>query len=189
MNIALHEQDSHPATLSEITHEWFGAALPAPFCYSFAIEGDTLVYRASCKTPALTHPDAREGKFQEELWKYDTAEFFIAREDLSCYMECNVSPNGAWWSEVFTQPRVLFQEGYPSPQLEARGELTTDGWSCEAHLPLSYLEELGISLETCRVGVCAILSSPEQVFATSSSDQSGDPDFHRPYSWHRFSLT
>ncbi len=186
MNIALHSLSSLEVPCSEIAHEWFGNALPAPYRYSFSIEGDELVYRASCDAPAIVHPDAKEGAFQENLWMYDAAEFFIAREDLSCYVECNVSPNGAWWSEVFSGPRILFQEGYAVPQLVSKGALRPDGWSCEARLALADLEKLGISLDNCRVAACAILNSPEQLFATTATDCSANPDFHRPYAWLPF---
>ncbi len=186
MNIALRSLDSLESPCSEISKEWFGNPLSAPYRYSFTLEDGDLVYRASCDAPALVHPDAKEGAFQENLWMYDAAEFFIAREDLSCYIECNVSPNGAWWSEVFSAPRVLFQEGYPVPPLVSKGELRSDGWSCEARLPLAELEKLGISLDNCRVAACAILNSPAQLFATTASDCSGDPDFHRPYAWLEF---
>ncbi len=191
MNILLHtsrEPQPCPPPLQERATEWYGQPLVSPFRYSFAIEGEQLVFRAACAAPALLHPDASEGAFQENLWKYDTAEFFIAREDLSAYLECNVSPNGAWWAAVFTSPRVPIGGDVVTPQLIATGESTESGWSCEARLELAALRELGMDLESCRVGACAILQSPEQVFVTTNADCSGEPDFHRPQGWGKFEI-
>ncbi len=166
--------------------EWYGKALAAPFRFSFAVEGDHLVYRAACDAPALVHPEASPDKFQENLWMYDTAEFFIARADLSAYLECNVSPNGAWWSAVFSAPRVAHPQFTESPKLQASGEMNEQGWSCEARLALSELDCLGIDLNDCKVAACAILQSPAQLFATTGNDCSGEPDFHRLGAWGTF---
>ncbi len=184
MSIILH--DLAGSASDWLREEWYGEALAAPFAYRFFVEDGYLVFRASCECKPLIHPEGKEGCFQEELWRYDVAEFFIASENLERYLEFNVNPAGAWWSEVFTAPRVIWKEGYATPEAIVSAQLSDEAWQCEARLPLSYLEALGIELSTCKIAVCAILNSPEQLFVTTASDCSGEPDFHRPAAWCAF---
>jgi hypothetical protein len=83
--------------VQQLTHEWYGNAIAAPVEYSFTVEGEYLVFRASQAAPVSIHPEAVPGEFKEELWMYDTAEFFVADADAKQYLEFNLCPNGAWW--------------------------------------------------------------------------------------------
>lgn len=167
----------------QLTHEWYGNPVAAPVEYSFAIEGDFLVFRASQAAPVAIHPEARPGVFTEELWKYDTAEFFVADAEGKNYMEFNLCPNGAWWACAFCGPRLPLA-GVGVPQgVETAGSITPAGWGCSACVPLAYLESIGISIRNCRLAATCILNSPDYQFCTTSDDLSGEPDFHRPWSW------
>lgn len=169
-----------PQTLS---HEWYGKEIVPAVEYSFSIEGEYLVFRAAQAAQAQPHPEGKPGEFKEELWKYDTAEFFIADAEGKLYMEFNLSPAGAWWACVFSAPRVAAPE-YGVPQgVQTTGSLSAEGWACSARIPLEYLSALGITPERCRLAATCILNSPDYVFLTSAEDLSGEPDFHRPHSW------
>lgn len=168
----------------QLRKEWFGNAVLPPLEYCFRLSSEALLFQASRPAPARVHPDARSGQFQPGLWKFDTAEFFLSRADGGRYLEVNVSPNGAWWSGVFHAPRVQEPEFADwRPAITASGTCRSEGWSCQATLPLADLHRMGIELSHCRLAVCAILQSPNQLFLTSADDTSGDPDFHRPLSW------
>ncbi len=163
--------------------EWFGNSVVPALNFSFVIEGDELVFRVAQAAPALLHPEAQLGKFQELLWKYDTAEFFIAKEDCSRYLEFNLSPNGAWWSEIFTDPRVVDETAIQIAPTHCEAQWDESGWSCSARIPMADLISMGLDPRSSRVAVCAILQSPEQIFLTSADKTEGVPDFHRLPDW------
>ena len=169
--------------IQQLTHEWYGNPVAAPVEYSFAIEGDSLVFRASQAAPVTIHPEARPGVFTEELWKYDTAEFFVADAEGKNYMEFNLCPNGAWWACAFCGPRQPLAGAVVPQGVETAGSVTPAGWGCSACIPLAYLESIGISIRNCRLAATCILNSLDYQFCTTSDDLSGEPDFHRPWSW------
>lgn len=167
----------------QLTHEWYGNPVAAPVEYSFTLEEDHLVFRAAQAAPVTVHPEAQPGEFTEELWMFDTAEFFVADAEGTQYLEFNLCPNGAWWACAFSAPRVRDAAAGLPVGVRTRGEVTPEGWSCSVHLPLSYFRILGIDIFNCRLAATCILNSPDYLFLTTSDDQSGNPDFHRPWSW------
>ena len=166
-----------------LTHEWYGTPVNAPVEFSFTIEEEYLVFRAAQAASVTIHPEARPGEFTEELWMYDTAEFFVADAEGKQYLEFNLCPNGAWWACTFTEPRVRDATAGIPVGVRTRGEVTPAGWSCCAMLPLAYFRSLGIDVYDCRLAATCILNSPDYLFLTTSDDQSGEPDFPRPWSW------
>lgn len=166
-----------------LTHEWYGAPVAVPVEFSFTLEGDYLVFRAAQAAPVTIHPDACPGEFTEELWMYDTAEFFVADADGKQYLEFNLCPNGAWWACAFTEPRVRDAAAGLPLGVRTEGQVAPGGWSCSARIPLSYFSSLGIDIFNCRLAATCILNSPDYQFLTTSDDLSGEPDFHRPWSW------
>ncbi len=189
MGMKVHLHSHADAPWQQLEHEWFGHRVTPPFEFRFELRGEVLVFSARRAAPALLHPEAVEGGFQELLWRYDTAEFFIATAEGDRYMEFNLAPNGAWWSAAFTGPRVVNAAVPAVPEgVQARGQATADGWFAEAQIPLAYLRLMGIDPATtpCRLAAAAILNSPEQLFLTTSTDTSGHPDFHRISSWEFF---
>ncbi len=184
MKVNLHLSANAP--WQQLGQEWFGAPVVPPFEFRFRLTADALEFSARRPCPALLHPEACEGKYQENLWKYDTAEFFIATTACDRYMEFNLAPNGAWWAAAFTGPRVADPRMPAMPDgVTTSGHATAGGWECEAHLPLRYLAQMGIipGETPFRLAAAAILGSPQQIFLTTSTDTSGRPDFHRLSSW------
>lgn len=169
--------------IQKLTHEWYGKPVAAPVEYSFSIEDGCLVFRASQAAPVTIHPLARPGAFTEELWRYDTAEFFVADAEGKNYLEFNLCPNGAWWACAFCGPRQPVPGVTAPAGVETTGSVTPAGWGCTARLPLAYLRSQGIDIESCRLAATCILNSPDYQFCTTSDDLSGEPDFHRPASW------
>lgn len=169
--------------ISRLTHEWYGKPVNAPVEFSFTLEGDFLVFRAAQPAPVSIHPEAVPGMFKEELWMYDTAEFFVADAEGKNYAEFNLCPNGAWWACAFCGPRVAWAGAGIPEGVETTGSVTPAGWGCSARLPLAWLRGLGIDVKNCRLAATCILNSPDYLFCTTSDDLSGEPDFHRPLSW------
>ena len=111
-----------PATLTQqLDHEWYGKPITPAVEYSFSTDGEYLTYRAAQAAPVHAHPEGQSGEFREELWKYDTAEFFIAAADGSPYVEVNLAPNGAWWACAFIAPRVPLTPAVEWVGVEAAG--------------------------------------------------------------------
>ena len=169
--------------VQQLTHEWYGNAIAAPVEYSFTVEGEYLVFRASQAAPVSIHPEAVPGEFKEELWVYDAAEFFVADADAKQYLEFNLCPNGAWWACAFNAPRVRDAAAGVPVGVITSGDVSATGWSCSACIPLSYLRSIDIDVTSGRLAATCILNSPDYLFLTTSDDQSGEPDFHRPLSW------
>ncbi len=169
--------------VQKLTHEWYGNPIAVPVEYSFTIEGEYFVFRAAQAAPVQIHPTAQPGEFTEELWMYDTAEFFVAGAEGNPYLEFNLCPNGAWWACAFSAPRVRDAAAGMPLDVRTTGEVTEQGWSCSARIPVSYLRSLDIDLHSCRLAATCILNSPEYQFLTTADDQSGEPDFHRPWGW------
>ncbi len=168
-----------------ISKEWYGNAVEPPYVYCFTYSPDGLEFIAARKAPALVHPEAQGGAFQAELWRYDTAEFFISTPNGERYMEFNLSPNGAWWAAVFSAPRQIapgFEHWQPQG-IRATGTSSQDGWSCRALIPNSVLQEAGIDYTACKLTAAAILNSPQQIFLTTALPCDTQPDFHRPDLW------
>lgn len=172
------------AIKQQLNTEWYGQQVTPAYEFSFRLTKEGLIFQASRKAQALVHPEGLCGAFQVELWRYDAAEFFITTPNKELYMEFNLSPNGAWWASVFCAPRRV-APGFETwqPNIVAKGENTADGWCCEALIPTSVLQEVGIIPQDCCLAACAILNSPEQIFLTSALPCSGQPDFHRPDLW------
>ncbi|MBR1981173.1 MAG: hypothetical protein IKA23_00290 [Akkermansia sp.] len=169
--------------MQQLTHEWYGNPVAAPVEFSFCIEGDCLVFRAAQSAPVTIHPEAQPGVFTEALWKYDMAEFFVSDAEGRNYMEFNICPNGAWWACAFSGPRQPLAGVAAPAGVETTGTVTPGGWACSARVPLSCFERVGIGIRNCRLAATCILNSPDYQFCTTSDDLSGEPDFHRPWSW------
>lgn len=176
-------QEGGAVVPQRLESDWFGApVVPAPE-FSFELGEHELVFRAARRAPAMIHPEARPGAFCAELWRYDTAEFFMGQVNGGRYLEFNLCPNGAWWAQAFDAPREAAVAVPPPQGVQASGQCGPEGWECRASLPLAELERLGLDPRDCRLAFAAILNTPQQIFLTTAEDLSGEPDFHRPASW------
>ena len=185
MQCLIHDTAGAPP--QTLDTEWHGAAVQPPFYFRFHTAGGRLVFEAWRDAAAQLHPKAQEGCFQENLWKYDVVEFFVATPDARRYLEFNLSPNGAWWAAAFTEPRVPLH-GFCGSDLAAaaHGHISGQGWRCRAEINLNTLEARGWLLPTCRLAVCAVLSREGQyTYLTTCEQRDGKPDFHHPWDWER----
>lgn len=168
-----------------LSRDWFGGPFSPPAGFCLVRDPRRLWFIAHHRKAAMLHPQARPGKFQPELWKYDVAELFLADPESGRYFEFNLSPNGAWWSCEFTAPRVRAEEtDIPFPETATFADLAADGsWVTAMALPLDLLEaRIGFG-ETTRGNVTFILDSPDQRFLTASVLGECEPDFHLPRSF------
>ena len=171
--------------LTEIARDWFCEEVDPSAFFSFSFEKEALVFRASRPAEALCHPLAREGLFQEHLWEYDVAEFFLSDPVTGNYLEFNLSPNGAHWACLFKSPRCPVGE-LRETGASSRGTCGPEGWQARADLPLLWLEEHLHFGPRTRMNVTFIVNSPAQKFLTAVNIGDGDPDFHRPSRYARW---
>jgi hypothetical protein len=141
-----------------------------------------LWFIAHHRKAATLHPQARPGKFQAELWRYDVAELFIADPVSGRYLEFNLAPNAAWWSCEFTAPRVrAVEDDIVMPDVATYSDMAADGsWISAMAMPLDLLRariDFGVA---SRANVTFILESPAQRFLTAGNLGDGEPDFHQP---------
>lgn len=116
---------------------------------------------------------------------HDVAEFFLTDPTTGRYVEFNLSPNGAWWSQSFSAPRVPDGQGLV-PGVETFAELAPDGgWVAAMAIPRGFLESELKFGDSSRLNVCFILGSPEQRFLSAANLGGGEPDFHRPERFSR----
>jgi hypothetical protein len=162
--------------------DWHGDVLDPAAGFSLAMDSRYLWFIAHHRKAAALHPQARPGKFQAELWRYDVAELFIADPVSGRYLEFNLAPNAAWWSCEFTAPRVrAVEDDIVMPDVATYSDMAADGsWIAAMAMPLDLLRariDFGVA---SRANVTFILESPEQRFLTAGNLGEGEPDFHQP---------
>ncbi|MEG0024573.1 MAG: hypothetical protein RR553_06655 [Akkermansia sp.] len=162
----------------ELVNDWFGFDVDPAVQFAFATDGAHLWFLASREAPFVAHPEAKEGVFQAELWKYDVAEWFIANADASHYWEFNLSPNGAWWANAFKDVRIPDPTIATPAGVETQASSDQDSWCTMVKIPLASLT--GIDIRNARLATTYILNTPDQIFLTSTDDLHGEPDFHHP---------
>lgn len=165
-----------------VSQDWQGAPLDPPAGFALAMDASRLWFIAHHRRAAEIHPQARPGRFQAELWKYDVAELFIVDPASDRYLEFNLAPNGAWWSCEFTAPRVRAEEvEIEMPDVATFSDMSPDGsWVAAMAIPLDLLRarlDFGVGI---RANVTFILESPRQRFVTAANLGGGEPDFHLP---------
>jgi hypothetical protein len=165
-----------------LSKDWQGVAVDPPAGFSLAMDSWRLWFVAHHRKPARLHPEARPGRFQENLWQYDVAELFIADPASGRYFEFNLSPNGAWWSCEFTAPRVRAEEvDIAMPEVATFSDMAPDGaWVAALALPLDLLRARLDFGEGTKLNVAFILGSAERAFLSAADLSGGAKDFHQP---------
>lgn len=164
-----------------ISSDWFGAPLDPPLAFSLTADTKNLWFVATRQSEAFTHPASSPGAFTPELWKYDTAELFIADSKTERYIEFNLAPNGAWWAAEFSSPRVLseLQPDFQSHVIPHADDKPGQ-WLATLAIPLDFLKEaIDFGAET-KANITFILNSPAQTFHSIAKLPGDQPDFHQP---------
>ena len=160
-----------------IPRDWHGGRPAAAPYFILMCDRKYFYFAAGREVKPMTHPKATTGHYQEELWKYEVAEFFIAEPESQTYLEFNLSPDGAWWSCRFGKPRqALATEPQALRGVKTFSRLTESQWSAVAKIPLS---ELG-DISEKRLNVCFITDHRAQKFYTLAAPEGEAPDFHQP---------
>lgn len=186
MNIEIADQPLRwgelDLNLFGIEADWYGEKFAKPLTFGLAMDHDYLWFVAGHQKAASIHPVAKPGDYVAELWRFDVAEFFLLDPATGKYLEFNLAPNGAWWSAIFTAPRVRERaEDIPFEGVATYADLAPDGtWMAAAAIPLVHLRSLLNFGDTSMMNVTFIVNSPEQKFASATELGNGQPDFHQP---------
>lgn len=164
-----------------IGSDWFGTPLDPPLAFSLAMDEESLWFVATRQSTATGHPDSFLGSFTSELWKYDTAELFIADSTTGRYLEFNLAPNGAWWAAAFDSPRIQ-STSQPEFQNHVKSQSGDDPsqWLAALIIPINFLvETINFGAKT-KANATFILGSPLQTFHSVAKLRGNEPDFHQP---------
>lgn len=105
----------------------FGGAPKAVAAYRLFVDEEVIRIEFMADSPATLCPEAAPGAFFEGLWRYDCGELFLYSPSNGRYVEFNLSPNGAWWSCVFSAPRVRHIQCSP-PEIETSSSVGEERW-------------------------------------------------------------
>ena len=181
--------------VQELSTDWDGKLVKPALYFALAADTQALWFLARRKAKAFVHPEGQAGCFQPELWRYDVAEWFLCHPKTGAYWEFNLSPNGAWWSQGFSAPRVPDLEWGQLEGVETSAffDSEQEEWVSMARIPWASLGPVFThrpyheAIIEMKLAVTAILESPEQVFLTTALNQIGDADFHRPKDFNSLS--
>jgi hypothetical protein len=138
------------------------------------------------KTPLLV--DSTElNQFCEGLWRADCGELWLASEISGRYIEINIAPNGAWWSCVFTSPRIRDESCSPPICQSVQSTLSRMKWECSAFVSWQDVHRC-LCTEKDPVGnvTLVLLGCPDvdpPLRNLHSIAHLGAHDFHRPQDW------
>lgn len=130
---------------------------------------------------------AKPNQYFEGLWRGDCGELWLASSESSRYIEVNLAPNGAWWTCVFSSPRIR-DINCPSPQCQdLQSEALGQYWQASLTLPWTEIfrclqsEEPPVANVTIVLGGCPDHDAPHENL--HSAVPLGAVDFHRPQDW------
>ncbi|MBM3862445.1 MAG: hypothetical protein FJ385_00620 [Verrucomicrobia bacterium] len=171
-----------PPPLTVESLDWSGAPLRSAQAHALVTDPARLWFFVRFTGPLVTDPAVRAGAFHEGLWHHDVAECFVAGAAGVGYLECNLSPTGAWWACAFDAPRVRSADPFvPREDIRTWCDDAGDGARHVAlSLPLAWIESRVGPLASARANITMILESPRQRYVTASNIGGGEPDFHRP---------
>jgi len=159
-------------------NDWFGDSLSQSARCDLSLEKDTINFLALIANGLQSHPHAIPHTVTEDLWKHDVIELFFTGRS-GYYLEINLAPNAAWWTQWFSAPRKV---DLSLPKIHAtttREQSDSKASSLTLSLKLTDLTPLG-EFEYVRWNATYICNSPDQQFASIADLPGKTPDFHQP---------
>ena len=154
--------------------------------YKLDIEEDFFEITFFAPGPQFFCLDVGPSDFHEGLWRYDCGELWLGNPENGRYLELNLAPNGAFWSCVFTLPRLRDSETR-SPLCLTRAMTDMEGWFSTITISRTEVERCLGTSENLIGNVTLILCGCPDVDAPlqnlHSMAELGAIDFHRPQDW------
>lgn len=173
-------QDSFSLPSFARTSDWFGKKLPYEIRWSVACDRASLLFSAVVECRPMYNERLKPNIFAEGLWEQDLVEFFITEEGTDRYQEFNLSPAGAWWTQLFSGYRQREYSFTPVKKVEAFAEVTETGWRAAMKIPSSVVAIKWEPSQSCRINVTAQTETEtQQRFISWMQLPESEPDFHR----------
>jgi hypothetical protein len=160
-----------------IKRDWNNADLGYKISFALGLRDKELLFHSQIQTCPWFFEDYEPNTFHKELWHRNVAEVFIKSADSTQYQEFNFAPNGAWWSQLFSDYRKEDPTRFKLPQ-GLKVETITSGtsWSVKAEIPTT---QLSIPFNAdCEFNVCFITGRDPLRYSSSSPIAGKKPDFH-----------
>ncbi len=155
--------------------------------YRLLVAEDGLQVSFLAKKPPLIIDLAQPNQFCEGLWRGDCGELWLASLESSRYIEVNLAPNGAWWTCVFSSPRIRDLDCPPPQSQNLQSESLGQYWQASLVLPWTEVFRCLQSKEAPLANVTLVLGGcdhPDEKLENLHSIVSlGAHDFHRPQDW------
>jgi hypothetical protein len=165
----------------EITNGWNGETLPARARWVVALDPARLWFLGEFPVaPPL--PKHARGQFVEWLAEADDViELFIKGSD-GAYQEWHISPDGAWWSMLFTGYRTRCVAPRVPEGVTVDVTRGAAHWLGVLSAPRSGLEVALDGRSMMQVSGCIFSQGPVSFFTTAGQPLY-EPDFHDPRSF------
>lgn len=144
----------------------------AEILYAVALEPENLWFGGEVR--AQPRFDVSAEGFTEGLWNFDCLELFVHCPASGRYAEFNLAPNGAWWSCLFSSPRVRI----PAERILVETTFSAEEWKAWAKISRAALVA-AIGEEPWTANFTAIVG-PQDDGAFHSVASLSEVDFHRP---------
>lgn len=165
---------------ASLSREWNGAGtFGGKVAFLLAADPKTLFLVAEFAKSTAAKP-TQNGKFIEGLWEEDVIEVFLADDQGQGYQELELSPTGAWWSAIFSAPRVRRQQDLSKVSVICS---STDVAGIHQVLLAYPRNALGVTFgfsEQSRANICACLGKGARQYLSYCPLSGTTPDFHRP---------
>ena len=171
---------SEPITFEK---DWFGQSLVNAPTIFILLSDERLYFGAKWGRPAGgAQPPLGRGAFVEGLWEAEVVELFLGTLGSTIYQEINLSPQGAWWSCLFSSKRSRSVETpTPIPRVEFYADTKKNLLLAALSLPRAQLSVDFNRADQLRVNVCGVSTADgTKRYFTFATFNSREPDFHRP---------
>lgn len=172
-----------------IARDLSGATLSEPIRFGLALSANNLYfgYAQPIRDGVFTRRPA--GEFYEGLWEEQVLELFLTADSGDAYQEFNLSPSGAWWTQLFTSHRVRDTAATLPRTLEVYAEEGSEGSRSFFRIPRNMLSVKCNFGDSTRANVTAVIVYPTiKRFASVHSGAPGPADFHAAEGFHPFSF-
>jgi len=171
-----------------ITHDWFGKTVNNSPSFLLGYNEINIYFAFSNNHKPFFNKKHKINTYNEGLWEYDVAEFFIFDIKAKKYQEFNLSPTGSWWTMLFCDYRKQDQNNLTIPdRIEIYSDYSEKMWQVALKLPLNQLSVDFFDPGNCTGNVCAIVNKNRKYLSWAKSC-SQKPDFHLVKSFLPFEM-
>ena len=160
----------------------FAGPPQAECAYRFDLENEFFEIAFLVQIAPFINPDTTLQGFFEGLWHHDCGELWLCNPESGRYIEINLAPDGAWWSCVFSSPRVRDIE-CPHPKCSVKSFPSKGGWTATLQIPKTEIKRCLSDVDNLVGNITLVLGGDSELENLHSAVPLGAMDFHRPQDW------